>query len=305
MGGKRGMGRSGGGGGGRGTDHELATLGGRARLPKTCQEPPPARRFSSMTGTCRTAARPTGPPAAPNGSRSQAASSASGMPSDAARTRVPSSGRWMASRSLPSAAPSADRISEGDEDGSAATSPPASPRSPASWRRAEESPRRPATLSAPRARPRLPLPAGQRLAGPFRAPQRDAEPVKQPGRVLVQCDLGEQLPAALVAEHHVRGDVQVVGQGQVLPYHPDTELRGGGGDGRDGLPAHPDYPGRRRDVARDGPDERGLARAVLPGQGHHLAGPQREADLLERGERAEAHPEPGHRELGGPAHGVP
>ncbi len=92
-----------------------------------------------MTGTCRSAASPTGPPAAPTGSRAQASSSVSGMPSDAARTRAPSSSRWMASRSLPSAAPSADRISESDDDGSAATSRPASPCSRVSWRRAEES----------------------------------------------------------------------------------------------------------------------------------------------------------------------
>ena len=221
----------------------------------------------------------------------------------------------MPSRSLPSAAPSADKISERLEDGSEETSRPVSPCSRVSWRRAEESTAWPATsaitssgctslgatsvttrpcrsttirsasrnissvswqdsrIVVPCARSRvisrstsaasctpsdggrlveqqqpgvvrhrpgdrhhLPLPAGQHPDRPRGVPQRDAEPVEQPARVLVQRHVGEQVPAALVAEHHVRGDVQVVGQGQVLPDHADPELRGGGGDGATACP---------------------------------------------------------------------
>ena len=110
-----------------GTDHELATLADRARSPKSCHEPATVLMLSSMTGACRSAASPTGPPAAPNGSRAHASSSRSGTPKDAVLVSWPSSTRWMQSRSLPRAAPSADKISDRLEDGSEETSRPVSP----------------------------------------------------------------------------------------------------------------------------------------------------------------------------------
>ena len=121
-----------------GTDQELATL---ADLASSVNGPQvvPACTFSSMTGACPAAASPTGPPAGPQGSRDQACSSRGASPSDAAQTSDASSSRWMHSRSLPSAAPSADRISVRLLDGSADTSRPVSPCSRISCRRADES----------------------------------------------------------------------------------------------------------------------------------------------------------------------
>jgi hypothetical protein len=150
----------------------------------------------------------------------------------------------------------------------------------------------------------LPLPAGQQPHRPRGVPQRDLQLLQQPSRVPVQRHLGEQVPAALVPQHHVRGDVQVVGQGQVLPDHADPEPGGGGRHRCHRLPAHPDRPGHRGHVARDRPDQRGLARPVLPGQRHHLPGPQRQVHTVQRGQRAKAHGEPGHREFGYPAAGA-
>ena len=51
---------------------------------------------------------------------------------------------------------------------------------------------------------------------------------------------------------------------QILPDDPDAELGGGRGNGRHRAPAHPDRPRHRGDVARDGPDQRGLARPRSP-----------------------------------------
>ena len=58
----------------------------------------------------------------------------------------------------------------------------------------------------------LPLAARQRPDRQRGVPHRDAELREQPGRLLVQCDVGEHVPASLVAEHHVRRHVEVLGQ---------------------------------------------------------------------------------------------
>ena len=122
-----------------GTDQELATLADLARSANGAQAVP-ACTLSSMTGHSAAAASPTGPPAGPRGSRAHAASRGGARPSEAAQTSEESgASRWMDSRSLPSAAPSADRISDRLLDGSAETSRSVSPCSRVSWRRAEES----------------------------------------------------------------------------------------------------------------------------------------------------------------------
>ena len=121
-----------------GTDHDAATLAVRARSPNGIQLSP-ARALSAMIGAWVCAATPTGPPAGPTGSRDQAASSSGGRPSAAEQTSSSSARRWMHSRSLPRAAPSADRMSDRLDDGSADTSRSVSPCSRVSWRRAEES----------------------------------------------------------------------------------------------------------------------------------------------------------------------
>src|SRR5580658_4587424 len=107
-----------------GTDHELVILAARARLLNGAQAAPV--RTLSTKGFSVAAATPGGPPAGPRGSRDQAESSASGRPSEAAQFSVSPASRWMHRRSLPSAAPSADRISERLDDGSADTSRSAS-----------------------------------------------------------------------------------------------------------------------------------------------------------------------------------
>ncbi len=126
-----------------GTDHELATLADRARSLNGAQAAP--TRTLSTTGCSVAAATPTGPPPGPNDSRDHAPSSASGRPSDAAQTSASPDSRWMHSRSLPSAAPSADRISDRLDEGSAETSRSARPCRRVSWRRADESTCWPAT----------------------------------------------------------------------------------------------------------------------------------------------------------------
>src|SRR5262249_33864320 len=101
-----------------GTDHELKHPAACARSAK-----PRHARLTltavATTGCPEAAARPTGPPAGPNGRLDHGASSPPGNPSDAAQTRDWPPTRWMHSRSVPSAAPSADRISDRLDDGSA------------------------------------------------------------------------------------------------------------------------------------------------------------------------------------------
>src|ERR1700749_4875718 len=135
-----------------GTDQELAIFAVLARSPKTAHEPVPAWMLSSITGRCVVAAIPTGPPPAPDGSRDQAASTGVGTPKEAAHTSSgagyhsgvcasppsleacpPGAGKWMHKRSLPSAAPSADRISDRLDDGSEEPSRPVSLCSRVSW----------------------------------------------------------------------------------------------------------------------------------------------------------------------------
>src|ERR1700728_5469452 len=100
-----------------GTDHELVTLAARATSLNGAQAGP--ARTLSITGFSGAAARPGGPPAGPQGSRDQASSNASGIPNDAAHTSASPVSRWMHSCPLPSAAPSADKMSERLDDGSA------------------------------------------------------------------------------------------------------------------------------------------------------------------------------------------
>src|SRR6478672_9330586 len=103
-----------------GTDQELATLAAAARPPNGAHAAPRCT-LGWMTGSPVAAARPTGPPAGPAGSRAQAAASGGDRPSEAAQTSPSSVARWMHSRSADSAAPSADRISDRLDDGSAET----------------------------------------------------------------------------------------------------------------------------------------------------------------------------------------
>src|SRR3984957_8429931 len=104
-----------------GTDQELATLADLASSAKAVQAAPTCTS-SSMTGHCALAASPTGPPAGPSGSSDHADSSGGARPSEAAQTSPDSASKWMHSRSLPSAAPSADRMRVRLDDGSADTS---------------------------------------------------------------------------------------------------------------------------------------------------------------------------------------
>jgi len=126
-----------------GTDQELTTPAARARSLNGAQAAP--ARTLSTTACSVAAATPAGPPAGPRGSWDHADSRASGRPSEAAHARESPVARWMHSRSLPSAAPSADRISERLDDGSAETRRSASPCRRVSWRRAVESTCWPAT----------------------------------------------------------------------------------------------------------------------------------------------------------------
>ena len=107
--------------------------------------------------------------------------------------------------------------------------------------------------------------------------------------------VGEQEPAALPPEQHVRGDVQVVAERQVLPDHrdpaPQHRRRVGGH-----RPASQEYlPGSGRHVTGDAAHQRGLARPVLTGQRHQLARPEAQVDVVQRPQR----PEPGGEPLDG------
>ena len=122
-----------------GTDQELATFAaGRQRAERRPGAARPDvllddRLLGGGRQADRAARRAEGQPG-PCG-----LAAAGGRPSDAAQTSACSALRWMHSRSLPSAAPSADRISDRLDDGSADTRRSASPCSRVSWRRAEES----------------------------------------------------------------------------------------------------------------------------------------------------------------------
>ena len=87
----------------------------------------------STTVSSAAAARPTGPPAAPSGSSAQASCSwpraARARPATCRLSRRRR--RWMHSRSVPSAAASAERISGRLEDGSAGREPVGEPVQPA------------------------------------------------------------------------------------------------------------------------------------------------------------------------------
>ena len=119
-----------------GTDQELAT-------PVAAASPVngdhPACASVTMTGLPVAAAWPAGPPPTPNGSVAHCVSSSSGRPSDAVHASSAPAARWMQSRSDPRAAPSADKISDRLDEGSAATRRPVRPCSLVSWRRADES----------------------------------------------------------------------------------------------------------------------------------------------------------------------
>src|SRR3984885_15928210 len=93
-----------------GTDHELVMLAIRTRSLNGAQAAPV--RTLSTKGFSVAAATPGGPPAGPQGSRDHAESSAAGRPSEGAQVSGSSASRWMHSRSLPGAAPTAARISE-------------------------------------------------------------------------------------------------------------------------------------------------------------------------------------------------
>ena len=121
-----------------GTDQELATFADLASSAKGAQAAPTCTS-SSMIGHWAAAASPAGPPAGPSGRSDHGDSSGGASPSDAAQTSLESASKWMHSRSLPSAAPRADKISDRLDDGSADTSRSVRPCSRVSWRRAEAS----------------------------------------------------------------------------------------------------------------------------------------------------------------------
>src|SRR5260370_8393430 len=110
-----------------GTDHELAAFTVLARSRKLRQAAP-TRTLSAMTGRSPAAANPTGPPPGPNGSLAHGSSWPGANPSDAAQNRVLPETRGMHSRSLLSADPSADRLSDRRAEWSAPTSPSPTPR---------------------------------------------------------------------------------------------------------------------------------------------------------------------------------
>ena len=111
-----------------GTDQELVMPAARSAWPARAAL---ARTSGSATGRSVAAAIPTGPPAGPNGSADHPAICPGENPSEAAQISVWSLTRWMHSRSVSSAAPSADRISDRLEEGSADDQPVGEPVQPA------------------------------------------------------------------------------------------------------------------------------------------------------------------------------
>ena len=331
-----------------------------------------------MTGHCALAASPTGPPAGPSGSSDQADSSGGARPSEATQTSPDSASRWMHSRSLPSAAPSADRMRVRLDDGSADTSRSVRPCSRVSCRRAEASTSWPdsrattspgctslgATSAISRPCRRTPIRSASRniwlmswhasrtvvpcawtraissstsadsctpseAVGSSRSSSRgwctmaratatswrwppDRDRTERSGSCSgtpscprmaaasrAHLDVGQQLAAALAAEHHVGGDIKVVAQRQVLPDHRDALALGALRVRRDRPAVQRDHARGRGDVPGDAADQGALARAVLAGQRDELARPHGEIHPVQGGQRAEPDPEPGHRELHG------
>ena len=158
----------------------------------------------------------------------------------------------------------------------------------------QQHPRRPG--DRPGHRDQLALAAGQRADAAGGVAQRHAEALQQLHRVGVHPHVGAQLAAVLAAEHEVRGDVQVVAQGQVLPDHADAVPGQHAGVGRHRPCRTAGSPRRRLDVAADAAHQRGLARAVLPGQGDDLALADAQADAVQGAHRAEAHRQVRHRQ---------
>ena len=140
-------------------------------------------------------------------------------------------------------------------------------------------------------RDRLPLPAGQRSDRlPDRPHGRDPQVLQGLLGGQLHLDLVEQPePRDLVAEQHVRHDVQVVGQRQVLVHGRDPEV--GRVPGRvqvHRLALPHQVAGGRLVDAGDALDQRALARAVVPDQGGDLPGRDVQVDAGQRLHRAEA-----------------
>ncbi len=145
-------------------------------------------------------------------------------------------------------------------------------------------------LDGLRDRDGLPLAARQRCDRPQdRRNRRDGERLQRRGRALCHLGLVQDLPAVqLAAEVHVLDDVEVVAESEILVDDLDPEAR------RVLRPVDADRLALEEDLAAvggvragDGLHERGLARAVVADERHHLAAPDLEVDVGERLHRPE------------------
>jgi hypothetical protein len=144
----------------------------------------------------------------------------------------------------------------------------------------------------------LPLAAGKRPDVAAGSRQGNAQLREQLGRLRVHAHVGGELQPPLPAEHQVRGDVQVVAQGQVLPEHADALAGDRDRIGRQRRALDQDLAARRGDVAADAADQCCLASPVLAGQRDDLARPDCEVHPGQRLQRAVAHREVADREQG-------
>ena len=150
----------------------------------------------------------------------------------------------------------------------------------------------------PRDRDQLTLPPGQGPDTAGRVPQRDAQALQEAHRIGVETGIRHQLATALAAEQQVRGDVQVVAEGQVLPDDGDAPACRRGRPRMHRPAVQRDHARGRGDVPGDAAHQGGLAGAVLTREGNQFARPHLELDAFQRRQRAEAHPQAGHRQQG-------
>ena len=122
-----------------------------------------------------------------------------------------------------------------------------------------------------------------------RAERRDREAVQGlPRRLLHPGLIEDDAVDPLAPEKHVRHDVEVVCEREVLVDDLDSERRGIPGPGdRHSLAFEVDLALVERVDPGDALDQRGLAGAVVPDEGHDLSGRDLEVDLVERLHRAE------------------
>ncbi len=121
-------------------------------------------------------------------------------------------------------------------------------------------------------RDQLPLAARERAGVAGGVKRREFQVAKQRGRVAVQPDVRQQMMPPLPAEQQVRGDIQVVAEGEVLPDDADATAGNGERADRQRAACEQDLAACRGDVTGDAPHQGGLACPVLPGQGDDLSG---------------------------------